>query len=296
MWRIIDISGDNYSLISHQENLVVLKEGDEKLRVHFSDINCIISHSYSITLSGVLIQNLIDYNIPFIFCDRAHNPSGILLQTFKHSEYGNRLQLQIKASKPMLKKAWKQIIEVKIKNQAKVLLYIGKEEEYKILMKYSYEVKSGDLTNREASASRIYFQNLFDNFNRNPDSNDIINSSLNYAYALLRSNVARSVVGCGLNPSLGIFHSYKHNYFCLIDDLMEPLRPFVDRYIKENIDEISKYNSLTPEVKRMLVNILEKNFNYNNENLNISNIINKYVLSYINYLEKISKKIEVPYL
>lgn len=296
MWRIIDISGDNYSILCNQENFVALKDGEEKIRVHFSDINSIIIHSYSINLSGVLIQKLIEYNIPLIVCDRAHNPCGLLMQTYKHSEYGNRIELQINASKPALKKVWKQIIEAKIKNQSKVLSLCGKEKDAEILIKYSREVKSGDSTNREASASRVYFQSLFDNFSRNPDGSDIINSSLNYAYAVLRSNIARAVAGSGLNPALGIFHSHKHNYFCLVDDLMEPLRPFIDIHIKENINEIQKHNSLNSDVKKILVKIIEKEFDYNGEKLNLINISQRYVFSYINYLSKQIKKIIIPYL
>ncbi len=296
MWRIIDISGDNYNLICNQENLVALKEKEEKLRVHFSDINCLIVNSYSVVLSGVLIQKLIEYNIPLIVCDKFHNPAGILLQMFKHTEYGNRIYLQINASRPMLKKAWKQIIEKKIKNQAKLLFETGKTEEYEILIRYSKNVKSGDSTNREASASKVYFQALFENFRRDQKSEDIINSSLNYAYAILRSNVARCIVGSGLNPALGIFHSYKHNYFCLVDDLMEPLRPFVDKYIKENLKNIIDGNCLNPEIKKLLAHIIEKNFIYNKESLTLNNLIQRYVLSYVDYLTKASKKISIPEL
>lgn len=242
------------------------------------------------------MQKLIEYNIPLIICDRAHNPAGMFIQTFKHSEYGNRIYTQINASKPLLKKAWKQIIETKIKNQAKLLLNIGKKDEYEILMKYSQTVKSGDSTNREAAAARVYFNSLFVDFKREPDGNDIINSCLNYAYAILRSNVARCVVGAGMNPSLGIFHSYKHNYFCLVDDLMEPLRPFIDSHIRENIEFIKDNNSLNPEVKKILARIIQKRFIYNDENLEFTNLIQRYVLSYAAYLAKNVKKIDIPVL
>jgi len=296
MWRIIDVSGEDYKLICSQDNLVVIKNEEEKLRAHLSDINTIIIHSYSINLTGVLIQKLIDYNIPLILCDRAHNPSGILLQLFKHTEYGNRLYLQIKTSKPLLKKAWQQIIKAKIKNQSEVLKEFGKNRESELLLKYSYEVKSGDKTNRESIASRVYFQALFENFNRTPDSNDIINSSLNYSYAVLRSNIARAIVGSGLNPSMGIFHSYKNNYFCLVDDLMESLRPFIDRHIRQNISEIKKHKELNSEIKKLLVSITDYNFSYNNEKINLVNISQRYVFSYISYLSKETKKINIPVL
>lgn len=40
--------------------------------------------------------------------------------------------------------------------------------------------------------------------------------------------MARAVVGSGLHPSIGLFHQNQYNGLCLADDLMEPLRPWVD--------------------------------------------------------------------
>lgn len=55
------------------------------------------------------------------------------------------------------------------------------------------------------------------------------NNLLDYGYAVLRAAVARTAVSAGLLPALGIKHRGRSNAFCLADDLMEPLRPLVDR-------------------------------------------------------------------
>lgn len=296
MWRIIDIGGDNYTLLCNQENFVAVKDGEEKLRVHFSDINSIVVHSYSVVITGVFIQKILEYNIPLIICDRTHNPNGFIISAFKHSEYGNRINLQINASIPLRKKAWQQIIMAKIKNQARVFCKLNRLNEYNILLNYSKEVKSGDSTNREAVASRFYFSNLFEDFKRDSNSSDIINASLNYAYAVLRSNIARAIVGSGLNPALGIFHSHKHNYFCLVDDLIEPLRPFVDFYVKRNLNKIKQFRELNPELKKLLVGVIQENYEYKGEKIDLIYLTQRYVQSYIYYLSKNIKKMDIPEL
>ena len=57
------------------------------------------------------------------------------------------------------------------------------------------------------------------------------NNLLNYGYALLRSYAARAIMDAGLLPSVGVFHRNYFNSFPLVDDVMEPYRPFVDERV-----------------------------------------------------------------
>ena len=54
---------------------------------------------------------------------------------------------------------------------------------------------------------------------------------LNYGYAIMRAMIARTIVGTGLHPALGIKHHNQYNGLCLADDLIEPFRPWVDRIV-----------------------------------------------------------------
>ena len=56
----------------------------------------------------------------------------------------------------------------------------------------------------------------------------LLNSGLDYGYTIIRAYIARLCVGYGLNSQLGIHHKNEFNRFNLIDDLMEPIRPFID--------------------------------------------------------------------
>jgi CRISPR-associated protein Cas1 len=55
---------------------------------------------------------------------------------------------------------------------------------------------------------------------------------LNYGYAVLRAGIARAVMAGGLHPSFGLMHSNRSNPMVLVDDLMEPFRPTVDREVR----------------------------------------------------------------
>jgi CRISPR-associated protein Cas1 len=79
------------------------------------------------------------------------------------------------------------------------------------------------------------------------------NQLLNYTYALLRATMARSLVGSGLLPVMGIFHRNQYNAYCLADDIMEPYRPFADRLVVQLIEENGLAEELTPTIKKKLL-------------------------------------------
>ena len=119
-----------------------------------------------------------------------------------------------------------------------------------MLTPYLKKLKSDDATNMEAVSASVYFRELFgDKFTREQDNS--INSALNYGYAIIRGAVARSIVGHGLLPFIGLKHSNTFNNYNLADDLMEVFRPYVDLCVFENYD--LKFNL---EYKAMLYNLL----------------------------------------
>ena len=69
-----------------------------------------------------------------------------------------------------------------------------------------------------------------------------MNSMLNYGDGILKSQIRSEVVAAGLDPSIGFAHGNSKNRMPLVYDLMEPLRPIVDR----NILEFAQSNTFTP--------------------------------------------------
>jgi CRISPR-associated endonuclease Cas1 len=58
-----------------------------------------------------------------------------------------------------------------------------------------------------------------------------INAMLNYAYAVLESQVRIAAIAAGFDPTIGYLHATYRERVALAYDLMEPLRPVVDRAV-----------------------------------------------------------------
>jgi CRISPR-associated endonuclease Cas1 len=68
---------------------------------------------------------------------------------------------------------------------------------------------------------------------RNRFASHPVNAILNYAYAVLESQVRMQIAVDGYDPTIGYLHSYNEDRPALVFDLMEPLRPIVDRKVLE---------------------------------------------------------------
>jgi CRISPR-associated protein Cas1 len=248
--------GNPAYLSTQLDQLVVfLPEKEEKKTIPIEDIGVVILDHQQITISQALIAKLLNHNVALITCDQTHHPSGLLLTLDGHTLQSQKFQEQIQASKPLLKQLWQQTIECKIENQAALLEKQGIEVGN--MKRWVQEVKSGDTTNREARAAVYYWNKVFtqfpeftrDRFGLPP------NHLLNYGYAILRAIVARSLVGSGLLPTLGIHHRNQYNAYCLADDIMEPYRPFVDQLVVKIIDQNGHFLDMGTNIKTQLLQI-----------------------------------------
>jgi hypothetical protein len=62
------------------------------------------------------------------------------------------------------------------------------------------------------------------------------NAVLNYLYAILEAEARIAALAVGLDPGLGIIHSDRSNRDSLACDLMEPVRPAVDRFFLDYLE------------------------------------------------------------
>ena len=269
-------------------------ETDILRQIPLEDINCIIIGNQTVTVSAYLLQKMADMGITVYVCDEKHLPNAVLLPMVRHSRHFKILKYQIEAGKPLQKRLWQQIVVRKIRNQALCLAYLdldGSEE----LMKMCKEVQSGDRTHVEAKAAAFYFKSLYGlGFSRGNDH--VINSALNYGYAIVRGLIARSIVCYGLEPSIGVFHHSELNNFNLADDMIEPFRPLVDLYVSQNYDVAEIDSDLTPERKRDIFGIINYDMDVKGEKRIISNCIDMLVASYSSALQGKRSDLELPEL
>lgn len=264
--------------------------------IPIEDIGVVILDHQQIIISQALMAKLLHNNVAFITCDNTHLPTGLLLNLSGHTLQATRFKSQLKASQPLLKQLWQQTVKAKIKNQASVLQKFGIESGN--LMKWSKDVLSGDPDNLEARAATYYWKNIFPQvpgFRREREGLPP-NNLLNYAYAILRAVIARSLVGSGLLPTLGIHHHNQYNHYCLADDIMEPYRPFADSLVANLVQQGEARTELTPSVKKQLLMLPSVDVLMNNERSPLMVAAQHTTASLARCFEGTGKKITYPEL
>ena len=223
--------------------------------IPIEDIGVVILDEQRVTITQGLMDGLLENNVALITCDKTHHPTGLMLNLAGNTLQSAKFKAQLDAGQPLVKQLWQQTIKAKITNQASMLKRLGKEASN--MIKWASDVKSGDPDNIEARAAAYYWKNVFPEINgfRREREGMPPNNLLNYAYAILRAIIARSLVGSGLLPTLGIHHRNQYNHYCLADDIMEPYRPFADALVVEIIRNGEDYTDLSTSVKKQLLGI-----------------------------------------
>lgn len=224
--------------------------------IPIEDIGVVVFDNKRITITTGAMEALLENNAALVTCDSRSMPTGLLLPLYGNTLQNERFRFQLEASLPLRKQLWQQTIKQKIANQ-EVVLRSYSEVETRCMKVWAEDVRSGDADNIEARAAAYYWRNLFPeipNFVRGREE-EPPNNLLNYGYAILRAVIARSLVGSGLLPTLGIHHHNRYNAYCLADDIMEPYRPYVDELVIKIIGRYKYYEVLNKELKAELLSI-----------------------------------------
>ena len=260
------LSMRNAQLVIHLPDANGMEDKAGNNTIPIEDIGVVILDHKQITITHGLMESLLANNSAVITCDSSRMPVGLLLPLSGNTTQSERFQAQIDASLPLTKQLWQQTIQAKITNQANVL-NTCRGETVKNMLSWARDVKSGDSDNLEGRAAAYYWANMFpkiDGFRRGREGIPP-NNLLNYGYALLRAILARSLVGSGLFPALGIHHHNRYNAYCLADDIMEPYRPFVDKLVIEIMESGEDITELSKPIKARLLNIPVLDVQINNQ-------------------------------
>lgn len=279
-WRVI-IAKDSEKIKLKLDNIVIHKN-DYDFIVPLSDISIIVLEGQQTTITTRLLSALTEYNISLVICDHTYTPCGIYHAYNGHSRASKLLQKQIAWDDELKGIVWKKIVDFKISNQIDVLCHFEqKEESIAKLYELKGAIELHDATNREGHAAKVYFNTLFGMKFSRQDEDNVINAGLDYGYAILRAYLARLVVAYGLQPMIGLFHKSEYNQFNLVDDLIEPFRPFVDGWVFMNMGDS---DFLTFENRTHLINLLNLRANYKGSSYTLGAIMEKYVVSFVNLM------------
>jgi CRISPR-associated protein Cas1 len=288
--------GNPAYLKTTHEQLVFESTTDPKevRKVPIEDIGLVILDHQQITITQSLLARLLEHNVALVTCDDTHHPAGLFFNLEGHTLQSQKHQAQVDASLPLKKQLWQQTVSAKIANQAAVLRDQRQDAGY--LLRLAASVKSGDSGNTEAKAAAWYWKRVFPDFlsfsreRFGPPPNNL----LNYGYAILRALVARSLVGSGLLPTLGIHHRNQYNAFCLADDIMEPYRPYVDKTVCNIIRMNGKYLEMTPAMKKELLSIPTLDVHLEGRKSPLMNAVSRTTASLARCYEGESRKILYP--
>lgn len=224
--------------------------------IPIEDIGLVVIDNKQVTFTSGLVDALLESGSAFVVCDSKSMPSGMLLPLNGNTLQSERFTAQIEASQPLKKQLWQQTVAQKIANQSSILKH-NTNAETGCMDAWSKQVKSGDSDNLEARAAAYYWRNIFPSIPEFLRDREGLppNNLLNYGYAILRAVVARSLVGSGLLPTLGIHHHNRYNAYCLADDIMEPYRPFVDQVVINILNSKIKFEEISKEIKSKLLSI-----------------------------------------
>ena len=262
--RVLDLAERPASLRVSNSQLSVRFGKDEPITIPLSDLAVVIVSHPQVSFTHAVLSGLATAGAIFVTCDEKHLPVSMLLPLVSHSLQTERFAAQAALALPVRKRIWQQIARAKILAQARLLTERTGEDGG--LGGLAGKVRSGDPSNLEARAARIYWQKIFgDTEFRRDREKEGLNACLNYGYAVLRAMVARAICGAGLHPSLSVHHHNRYDSFCLADDLMEPFRPVVDRVAARLREEHGAAVPLGRETKRVLLESLIARFEWKDE-------------------------------
>jgi len=276
-WRIVVVS--KRAKLEYKMNYLVVRD-TEMLRIHLSEIHTLMIESTAVSLTAMLVAQLQERKINIIFCDSHRNPLSNVLPLYGCHNVTEKVKSQIAWKKEIKEQVWTRIIHEKIINQANILNQTRPDLAEK-LIGYANSITTGDRTNREAHAAKVYFNAIFGNeFSRHKDSP--INAALNYGYTILLSAINREIVINGYLTQLGIFHDNAFNQFNLSSDLIEPLRSLIDKEVVSwgPIEEFTSFQ------KMRLVDVLNCKVHIGDKQIQFVNALGTYCRSVLEALSE----------
>lgn len=224
---------ESQSKLDYKMGYLVVR-GQDTHRVLVDEIQNLIIENPAVSITGFLLEALVEKKVKVVFCDSKHNPTAEFIPHHGSHDSSAKIRTQVSWDNDIKAIVWQEIISEKIRKQAEFLTQLGKDEECNLLRSYVGQVEMLDATNREGHAAKVYFNALFGmEFTRSEDNP--INAALNYGYSIVLSAFNREVSANGYLTQIGIFHNNMFNHFNLGCDLMEPFRIIVDRRVRKNV-------------------------------------------------------------
>lgn len=283
-YRIIHLIKPNLRVRLRLDQLRIEdKETDEVRSVPLADVAAVIAATREMFISASALRRMAELNVLLLVCNEKFEPCSLTLPYYRATNT-DVLRRQTSWTAEWKEAIWRQVVTAKILNQAAELQSKPKARELLLRIadlcihppaeQLSAEkvpldqvtptrragLYSGTPAACEARAARHYWRHFFQGLSsserkREPGSRIGVNGMLDYAYAVLRTAVLRSLAAHGFITALGLHHADRAGTFTLADDLMEPLRPWADKALRAHLESgnrVGDMNAWIPAAANLL--------------------------------------------
>lgn len=147
-WRTVIIS--NQAKLDYKMGFMVVR-GEETKRVVIDEIATLVIENPAVSLTGCLIEVLIEKKVRVIFCDSKRSPAAELVPHHGSHDSSAKIRTQAAWTTEIKSLIWREIISEKIRKQAEFLTELDKDREAELLTSYIGQVELSDSTNREGT-------------------------------------------------------------------------------------------------------------------------------------------------
>jgi len=254
MVQTIYVDRQNIELKAEKNTLAFYTAQGRQNSIPFQLINRVIIKGHCL-LDAQLLGKLAENDITTVILSSKKTRSMAVIPAKYHNDAKTRIkQYRLAQNKKEQLVASKLLIKAKLLRQYRLigLLSIKKPDKRKmffdsrsVIKKLIEQIKVAEnkasLRGIEGAGAKQYFQCYcsgfkskwnFHNRNKRPPK-DPINSVLSFAYTLLHARCVQSIHTVGLDPLIGFFHELDYARYSLASDMMEPLRPIIDKFVWE---------------------------------------------------------------
>ncbi|MCG2681160.1 MAG: CRISPR-associated endonuclease Cas1 [Kiritimatiellae bacterium] len=264
-YRIVHLIKPNLRVRLRLDQLQIIdKETGEVRSIPLADVAVVIAATHEMSISASALRRMAELNVLLLVCNEHFEPCSLTLPYYRATNT-DVLRRQTTCSLEWKENIWRRLVTAKIRNQAAVFHSNPKVHDLLRHIADLCEHPSAKLAGMEktpldqvtptrraglhsdtpsaceARAARHYWRHFFHGLSstewkREPGSRSGVNGMLDYAYAVLRTAVLRSLAAHGFIAALGLHHADREGSFALADDLMEPLRPWADKILREHLE------------------------------------------------------------
>ena len=317
MSHIIHLLGPHLNVRLTLKQLIISnKEAGTEKSVPIEDIAALVCASSSAVFTAGALRALAESHVPVLICDEQFQPAALTLPYYCATDT-ELIRAQVAWTPEFKDAAFRHIITAKVRAQGALLEGHPAEALRAIADRCSSgEYKSSDQSRpgktlarvtysrrallhtdtpaaSESRAARLYWHRFMPPLvaklgttekGRVPGTRLGVNGMLDYGYAILRSAVLRALACRGFIAALGLYHTSRAGTHALADDMMEPLRPFIDQALRDYLK-----TSEAPEMKgwmKAAANVLLEPVPMRTAQVRLINAIDVYVQGFASHVLK----------